>query len=61
MHLISPDKQDLNHGESIIFWLDSYDSEWAIEELVTYEEAMNEVLYFLRNDDIGADLNWKKD
>ena len=60
-HLISPDKQGLNHGESIIFWLNSYNSEWAIEELVTYEEAMNEVLYFLRNDDIDADLNWKKD
>ena len=43
------------------FWLNSYDSEWAIEDLVTYEEAMDEVLYFLRNNDIDADLNWEKD
>ena len=61
MHLISTDKLGLNHGESIIFWLNSYDSEWAIEDLVTYEEAMDEVLYFLQNNDIDADLNWEKD
>lgn len=61
MHLVLPDKQEDDSGDSIIFWLDSYDSEWEIKELVTYEEALNEVLYFLQNDDINTSLEWVLD
>ena len=61
MSLILSEEQALNYGESIIFWLDSYDSEWEIERLVTYEMAINEVSYFLRNDDVNANLNWELD
>lgn len=61
MHLISSNALEYNYEESIIFWLDSYDCEWEIEKLVTYEEAINEVLYFLKNDDVDTSLNWELD
>lgn len=61
MHLVSPNQSECNDEESIVFWLDSYDSEWEMKELVTYEEAKNEVLYFLQNDDINASSNWELD
>lgn len=48
-------------AKSIIFWLNSYDSEYEMKDLITYEEAVNEVIYFLQNDDVSANLSWEPD
>ncbi|GBF67339.1 hypothetical protein LAWASA_9 [Lawsonibacter asaccharolyticus] len=39
----------------------SYDSEFEMKDLITYEEAVNEVIYFLQNDDVSANLSWEPD
>lgn len=61
MHPVPHNSQYHDCDKSIIFWLNSYDSEYEMKDLITYEEAVNEVIYFLQNDDVSANLSWEPD
>ena len=32
-----------------------------MKDLITYEEAITEVIYFLQNDDVSSNLSWEPD
>lgn len=51
------------HGSerSIIFWMDSYDSEWELDLLISYQEAIEELSYFLKHDDVSTKYIWELD
>ena len=61
MHPVPLDSKYRNCEKSIIFWLNSYDSEFEMKYLITYEEAITEVIYFLQNDDVSSNLSWEPD
>ena len=61
MHPVPHNSQYRDCDKSIIFWLNSYDSEFEMKDLITYEEAVNEVIYFLQNDDVSANLSREPD
>lgn len=61
MHPVPHNSQYRDCDKSVIFWLNSYDSEFEMKDLITYEEAVNEVIYFLQNDDVSANLSWEPD
>ena len=61
MHPVPHNSQYHDCDKSIIFWLNSYDSEYEMKDLITYEEAVKEVIYFLQNDDVSANLSWEPD
>lgn len=61
MHPVPPDDQYCDCEETIIFWMNSYDSEFEMKDLIPYEEAIRQVLYFLQNDNISTNLSWEPD
>lgn len=59
---MSPASQNEQKSEkTIVFWLDSYDSEWEIDLLIPYSEAIKELQYFLEYDDVSSNYIWELD
>ena len=59
MHPIS--KGEEKSDRSIVFWLDSYDSEWEVDSLIPYKDAISELSYFLKHDDVSTNYIWELD
>lgn len=45
----------------IVFWMDSYDCEWDKNLLIPYKDAIKELQYFLKHDNISTNLTWELD
>jgi len=59
MHPVSQIKE--NAMGSIVFWMDSYDCEWERNLLIPYEDAIKELQYFLKYDNVSTNLIWELD
>ena len=45
----------------IVFWMDSYDSEWEADLLIPYSIAIRELRHFLKHNDISSNYIWELD
>ena len=59
MHPAPQSKQ--KSEKSIVFWMDSYDCEWDKNLLIPYKDAIKELQYFLKHDNISTNLTWELD
>ena len=59
MHPAPQSKQ--KSEKSIVFWIDSYDSEWEADLLIPYSIAIRELRHFLKHNDISSNYIWELD
>ena len=59
MHPVPQSKQKSKN--SVVFWLDSYDSEWEADLLIPYNMAIKELRYFLKYNDVSSNYIWELD
>lgn len=54
-------QSDPKERKNIVFWLDSYDSEWEADLLIPFSMAIQELQYFLKYNDVSSNYIWELD